>query len=138
MLAAVGARSLRCSAITAADTDSDIRANPDQRRRQPATKRMILESFGELEDKPPGPRGHKAGGAAQPALSSWLAFSPAAVTVCKTNPKILFRFSMDSLEGHDEHDRTSTIRHNSFRVHVKIRNCGDAHDDTRGRRICAL
>ena len=138
MLAAVGARSLRCSAITADDTDSDIRANPDQRRRQPATKRMILESFGELEDKPPCPRGHKAGGAAQPALSSWLAFSPAAVTVCKTNPKILFRFSMDSLEGHDEHDRTSTIRHNSFRVHVKIRNCGDAHDGTRGRRICAL
>ena len=72
---------------------------------------MILESFSELEDKRPGPRGHKAGVAAQPALSSWLAFSPAAVTVCKTNPKILFRFSMDSLEGHDEHDRTSKIRH---------------------------
>ena len=142
MLAAVGARSLRCSAITAADTDSDIRANPDQRRR-PDTKRMILESFGELEDKPPGPRGHKAGGAtiggaAQPALSSWLAFSPAAVTVCKTNLKIKFRFSMDSLEDHDEHDCTSTIRHNSFRVHVKTHNCGDAYDGTRGRRIRAL
>ena len=101
MLAAVGARSLRCSAITAADTDSDIRANPDQRRRQPATKRMILESFGELEDK--------------------ISFFP-----------------KDGLEDHDEHDCTSTIRHNSFRVHVKIRNCGDAHDGTRGRRICAL
>ena len=85
-----------------------------------------------------GPRGHKAGGAAQPALSSWLAFSPAAVTACKTNLKIKFRFSKDGLEDHDEHDCTSTIRHNSFRVHVKIRNCGDAHDGTMGRRICAL
>ena len=143
MLAAVGARSLRCSAITAADTDSDIRANPDQRRRQPATQRMILESFGELEDKPPCPRGHKAGGAAvggatQPALCSWMAFLTAAVTICKTNLKIKFRFSMDSLEDHDEHDCTSTIRHNSFRVHVKIRNCGDAHRRHRGRRIVAL
>lgn len=56
MPTAVGARSLRCRAITAADTDSDIRANPDQRRSRPDTQRMILESFGELEDKRPGPR----------------------------------------------------------------------------------
>ena len=143
MPTAVGARSLRCCAITAAEPDSDIRANPDRCRRQPATKRMILESFSELEDKRPGPRGHKAGGAAvggatQPALCSWMAFLTAAVTICKTNLKIKFRFSMDSLEDHDEHAYTSTIRHNSFRVHVKTRNCGDAHRRHRGRRIFAL
>lgn len=143
MPTAVGARSLRCRAITAADTDSDIRANPDQRRSRPDTQRMILESFGELDDKRPGPRGHKAGGAAvggatQPALCSWMAFLTAAVTICKTNLKIKFRFSMDSLEDHDEHAYTSTIRHNSFRVHVKTRNCGDAHRRHRGRRIFAL
>ena len=50
MPTAVGARSLRCCAITAAEPDSDIRANPDRCRRQPDTNvvllRMILEILG--------------------------------------------------------------------------------------------